>query len=189
MQLSDSQIVEAQRTFSLAYSTWNLISNSLYSSHSIQLSLLSLEKWLIEFDPLFSLSDSLSTPAISPQQYLRVKSSHSLQYQLHSRHSLLMTVCDVFARLTLSEKSAIWMMRSYERGMRSYEILRAINEEMTMERGETEKELSVRIKIEYLDKASSTISKKNIQGWRKTCQDFAQNVEEFRRVMSLPDEE
>jgi hypothetical protein len=91
-----------------------------------------------------------------------------------------MTVNDVYARVTLSEKNATWMMRSYERGMRSYEILRGITEDMTMERGETERELSERIKVEFLDKNISTISKKNIQGWRKTAQDFSQSIEEFR---------
>jgi hypothetical protein len=100
-------------------------------------SLPNLEKWLIEFDPSFT-EPITSFPL---QQLIRIKQTHSLQFQLHPHHSLLLTVHQVYLKLLVSghPDGARTSLKSLQRYQRIYDFIKAVCPEFTFERIEFEK--------------------------------------------------
>lgn len=80
-------IAEAVKTLEIAEMSWNRINDSINLLSPLQ-RLQSIEKWLLEFDPIFG--EVLSGMSVVQQQ--RARHAHNLKFQLHSRHYLFLDV-------------------------------------------------------------------------------------------------
>jgi hypothetical protein len=93
-----------------------------------------LEKWLLEFDPSF-------TETVTPfhlQQLIRIKQTHSLTFQLHSHHSLLIDAHQLYLKILdiTNIGNSMKILQGYQR---LYEIIKTVCREMMSERIEFEK--------------------------------------------------
>lgn len=161
----------------MAYSTWTSLSAALSRSPSLSQNLSNIEKWLIEFDPLF-LEPVNSFPL---QQLIRIKQTHSLQFQLHSRHSLIITAHKVYLRMLESHPDAHGNpVKSLQRYDRIYDIVKTIAPKYSIERIEFEKIFHEKLKETLNSSVTNAATKKSFQGYRKLFQDLGQNLTDFR---------
>ena len=123
-------------------------------------SLPTIERWLIEFDPSFT-EPVTSFPL---QQLIRIKRTHSLQFQLHSHHSLLITVHQVYLKILVGHPDgARNSLKSIQRYQRIYDFIKAICPEFTFERIEFEKIFYEKLNDFLNQQAGNSGAKKTLQ--------------------------
>jgi hypothetical protein len=132
-----ANIADAEESLSVAYSSWDSLSKSLSSLPSSSQTLQNIEKWLIEFDPSFT---EPTTP-FQLQQLIRIKQTHSISFQLHSHHSLLIHAHQLYLKI-LEATSTANPMKILQGYQRLYEIIKTVCPDMTSERIDFEKKYS-----------------------------------------------